>query len=69
LGGIKTVDCQEEFTFGAHGKLMFNQGPNDSPARFQQILRILAARHAPAGLDVPHEAAALQGMDDDEEEN
>jgi hypothetical protein len=44
FGGISALDCEEEFAFGRNGKPCFFQGPSDSPARCQHILRVLDSR-------------------------
>ncbi|MBV8142145.1 MAG: hypothetical protein JOZ60_08895, partial [Verrucomicrobia bacterium] len=43
FGGITTADCDEEFMFGKDGKPLYIQGPSDSPARVERILRTLEA--------------------------
>jgi hypothetical protein len=44
FGGITTVDCDEQFVFGQNDKPLYIQGPSDSPARVERILRALEAR-------------------------
>ncbi|MBV9492175.1 MAG: hypothetical protein JO069_20975 [Verrucomicrobia bacterium] len=43
FGGIHAVECDREFVFGREGKPCFMQGPNDSPQRTAQIMRMLEA--------------------------
>jgi hypothetical protein len=43
FGGITTADCDEEFMFGKDDKPLYIQGPSDSPARVERILRVLEA--------------------------
>lgn len=49
FGGISTGDCDEEFVFGKDGKPFYIQGPSESPARSEQILRVLEARCGAGG--------------------
>jgi hypothetical protein len=44
FGGVTTADCDEEFIFGKDDKPLYIQGPSDSPARVERILRALEAR-------------------------
>jgi len=44
LGGIKSADSPATFTFGEKGKPLYVQGPNDSPAFCQRILKQLRTR-------------------------
>jgi hypothetical protein len=41
FGGISTGDCDEEFVFGKEGKPFYIQGPSESPASCEEILRVL----------------------------
>ena len=67
FGGITTADCDEEFVFGKDGKPFYIQGPWESPARAERILRALEAR---CGEDGYHYIVAaddfelLDGADD-----
>jgi hypothetical protein len=49
FGGIITADCDEQFIFGQNGKPLYIQGPSDSPARSETILRVLEARCGEGG--------------------
>ena len=51
LGGIRSADSTTPFTFGEKGKPFFVQGPNDSPAFCQRILKQLRIR---CGVDGFH---------------
>ena len=51
FGGVSTADCDEEFVFGHDGKPFYIRGPSESPARFEQILRVLEARCGEGGYD------------------
>ena len=42
FGDIDSSQCLKEFTYGRDGKPTFIAGPNDGPARIQQILNILS---------------------------
>jgi hypothetical protein len=49
FGGITTTNCDEQFVFGKDGKPFYIQGPSDSPARVERILRALEARCGEGG--------------------
>jgi hypothetical protein len=49
FGGITTADCDEQFTFGKNDKPLYIQGPSDSQARVERILRVLEARCGEGG--------------------
>jgi hypothetical protein len=44
LGGITTMECEEEFVFGKDGKPFYIQGPSESPERCAWILQTLERR-------------------------
>jgi hypothetical protein len=44
FGGITTATCTEQFVFGQNDKPLYIQGPSESPARVERILRALEAR-------------------------
>ena len=44
FGGIMKADSDEEFAFGKDGKPFYIQGPSDSPASVERVLRTLEAR-------------------------
>jgi hypothetical protein len=44
FGGIDPGDSTEEFVFGSEGKPLYVQGPHDSPAMVQRIMRQLQTR-------------------------
>jgi hypothetical protein len=68
FGGITTANCNEQFVFGQNDKPLFIQGPSDSPARVERILRALEARCGEGGY---HYIVAGDGFEpfDGEEEN
>jgi hypothetical protein len=49
FGGITTANCDEQFVFGKDDKPYYIQGPSDSPARVEKILRALEARCGEGG--------------------
>ena len=49
FGGIPTADCDEQFLFGKDDKPLYIQGPSDSPARVERILRALEVRCGEGG--------------------
>ena len=49
FGGITTANCNEQFVFGQNDKPLYIQGPSDSPARVERILRALEARCGEGG--------------------
>jgi hypothetical protein len=49
FGGITTANCDEQFVFGKDDKPFYIQGPYDSPARVERILRALEARCGEGG--------------------
>ena len=49
FGGITTANCNEQFVFGQNDKPLYIQGPWDSPARVERILRALEARCGEGG--------------------
>jgi hypothetical protein len=63
LGGIKSSDSPATFTFGEKGKPLFVQGPNDSPAFCQRILKQLRTR---CGADGFHYLMVADGMEAEE---
>lgn len=56
FGGISTDECQSAFTFGKDGKPFYVQGPHDSPATAERIIKIL---HAKCGEGKFHYLMAL----------
>ena len=68
FGGITTANCVEQFVFGQDDKPLYIQGPSDSPARVERILRALEAR---CGEDGYHYIVAGDNFEpfDDEEQN
>ena len=68
FGGITTADCDEEFMFGKDDKPLYIQGPSDSPARVERILRALEARCGEGGY---HYIVAMDDFEplDGKEEN
>jgi hypothetical protein len=49
FGGITTADCDEQFVFGQNDKPFYIQGPWESPACVERILRVLEARCGEGG--------------------
>jgi len=68
FGGITTAHCRERFVFGQNDKPLYIQGPSDSPARVERILRALEAR---CGEDGYHYIVAADNFEplDGEEHN
>ena len=68
FGGITTADCDEEFTFGKDDKPLYIQGPSDSPARVERILRALEARCGEGGYHYIVAADDFEPLDVEEED-
>jgi hypothetical protein len=68
FGGITTANCDEQFIFGQDDKPLYIQGPFDSPARVETILRLLETR---CGVDGYHYIVAGGDFEpfDGEEQN
>jgi hypothetical protein len=66
FGGITTADCDEEFVFGKDGKPLYIQGPSDSPARVERILRVLEARCGEGGYHYIVAADDFEPLDREE---
>ena len=67
FGGITTADCDEQFLFGKDDKPLYIQGPSDSPARVERILRALEARCGEGGYHYIVAAHDLEPLDGEEE--
>jgi hypothetical protein len=67
FGGVTTTDCDEEFVFGKDGKPFYIQGPSDSPARAERILRALEARCGEGGYDYIVAADDFELLDGEDE--
>ena len=67
FGGIAKADCNEEFIFGKDGKPLYIQGPSDSPARVEKILRALEARCGEGGYHYIVAADDFEPLDGEEE--
>ena len=63
LGGIQSADSTATFTFGEKGKPLYVQGPHDSPAFCQRILKQLRTR---CGADGFHYLMVADEMEADE---
>lgn len=50
FGDLDAAKCTETFTFGSKGKPMFIAGPNDSPARINQIMAVLTRKLGQEGF-------------------
>jgi len=68
FGGITTANCDEQFVFGQNDKPLYIQGPSDSPACVERILRVLEAR---CGEDGYHYIVTADNFEpfDGEEQN
>jgi len=67
FGGITTADCDEQFIFGKDDKPFYIQGPSDSPARAERILRALDARCGKGGYHYIVAADDFEPLDGEEE--
>jgi hypothetical protein len=67
FGGITTADCNEQFIFGKDDKPLYIQGPSDSPARVERILRALEARCGEDGYQYIVVADDFELLDGEEE--
>jgi hypothetical protein len=67
FGGITAANCDEQFVFGKNGKPLYAQGPSESPARVERILRALEARCGKDGYHCLLAADDFEPLDDDEE--
>ncbi len=74
FGAICAEDCTEEYVFGKDGKPLFFAGPHDSPAKCEQIIRMLhnhcgqGGYHFVVGGPLPVGRVAAAGGDGDEEQ-
>src|SRR5262249_58183670 len=50
FGGIDPGECAETFEYGKDGKPFFVAGPNDTPERSRQIVRMLEQSCGPDGF-------------------
>jgi hypothetical protein len=67
FGGVTTADCDEEFIFGKDDKPLYIQGPSDSPARVERILRALEARCGEDGYHYIVAADDFEALNGEEE--
>jgi hypothetical protein len=67
FGGMTAAECDEEFMFGKDGKPFYIQGPSDSPARVERILRVLEARCGEGGYHYIIAADDFEPLDGEEE--
>ena len=67
FGGITTADCDEQFMFGKDDKPFYIQGPSESPAHVERILRALEARCGEGGYHYIVAADDFEPFDDDED--
>jgi hypothetical protein len=67
FGGITTADCDEQFLFGKGDKPLYIQGPSDSPARVERILRALEARCGEGGYHYIVAADDFEPLESEEE--
>jgi len=67
FGGITTAGCDEQFLFGKNDKPLYIQGPSDSPARVERILRALEARCGEGGYHYIVAADDFEPLEGEEE--
>ena len=67
FGGTTTANCDEQFIFGQNDKPLYIQGPSDSPARVERILRALEARCGEGGYHYIVAADNFEPFDGEEE--
>jgi len=67
FGGITTAGCDEQFLFGKNDKPLYIQGPSDSPARVETILRALEARCGEGGYHYIVAADDFEPLEGEEE--
>jgi hypothetical protein len=67
FGGITTANCVEQFVFGQNDKPLYIQGPSDSPARVERILRALEARCGEGGYHYIVAGDNFESFDGDEQ--
>ncbi len=67
FGRITTADCDEQFIFGQNDKPLYIQGPFDSPARVERILRALEARCGEGGYHYIVAADNFEPLDGEEQ--
>ena len=65
FGGIISANGAEQFVFGRDGKPFYVQGPSDSPARVERILRALEARCGEGGYHYIIAGANFEPFDAD----
>jgi hypothetical protein len=63
LGGINSADSTATFAFGEKGKPLYVQGPNDSPAFCQRILKQLRSRCGADGFHYLVVAGEMEAED------
>ena len=59
FGGIRSQECDRAFTYGQHGKPLFVQSPNDSPAFVHHVMTTLTRRLGTDGFHYILEAGSL----------
>jgi hypothetical protein len=69
FGGITTANCHEQFAFGKNDKPLYIQGPSESPARVEKILRVLEARCGEDGYHYIVAADNLEPYADEEQDD
>lgn len=57
FGDVDVAECQQVFEYGKEGKPFFISGPNDSPARINEVMRALQAHRVSGGFLLPVDAA------------
>jgi hypothetical protein len=68
--GIDPATCPKEFTFGKDGKPFYVQGPNESPAQAEAIMRRIVAAGGHYLIEAPADVlGGLLHIDDDELED
>jgi hypothetical protein len=69
FGGITTTNCHEQFVFGQNDKPLYIQGPFESPAHVERILRALEARCGEDGYHYMVAADYFEPFDDEEQDD
>jgi hypothetical protein len=67
FGGIIAADCDEQFVFGKNDKPFYFQGPSESPACVERILRVLQARCGEGGYHYTIAGDIFEAFDGEEQ--
>jgi len=68
FGDVDVVTCQQVFEYGKDGKPFFIGGPNDSPARINEVMRALEDHGVSAGFLLPVDPAPGSHFHPDEDD-